>query len=193
MITKIYMKEYKFTNIGDIVYDSIYRFIEIVTGMIVYTRLVFYPLKNTESIIVQDTDEIIILETSDNNADKKNILLYLNNNIRNTDDVFDKEIFREPIKIRFIYKGKTYRICLTKLESSKIDHSEIQEESKILLASINDTDITDIIKEYQGNTRNFYAHIPDAIYDLSYLINLEGKLHIYNTMGTYNMHVLKTI
>lgn len=192
MITKIYMNGLRFTYLNETVTGWFFLFIEIAVGIIIYTQDLFYKrVENQESIIYQETDDITLLEVSEDTVDKANILKYLNNNIRNIDDTFFEDIFKNPVKIKFKYRGKTCRMCLTKLESTHGDHTEIEETPRILSASINDVDFTDIIEEYHGNTKNFYRHIPDTMHDISYLINEVGELHVYDTMGDYK--VLKTI
>lgn len=170
------------------------KLVNIIYEMLLFVYNLFYPISNYKgSIIINDTNDITILEISDDKVDRLNILRYLNNNIKHTNDAFYKEVFDSPIRVKFEYLGRIYRICLSKIETSNNEHTEIEEIPKILSATVEDTDITEIVREYHGHTKNFYKHIPDVIYDLSYILELDGDLHTYDTMGNYNVYVLKNI
>ena len=137
-----------------------------------------------ESIIVDDNG-IVIVEIIPN-IDSYNVTRYLKNHILLEDISFVP--YDYPVVVKFKYLDKIYKIHLNQLRSSKDDHTEIIESPKILLATLGDEDVTETIREYHGNTQNFYAHIPDVANPLELLLE---DLHIYDMMGNNTINKLK--
>lgn len=102
---------------------------------------------------------------------------------------FSTQAFSSPLFVRFKYINEIYQICLVKLESTKDDHKPIEELPRYLSGTIitnggTEICVTQKLKEFQGFTRNFFKHIPDAIHDLSHLFKEHsGELHTFDMMG----------
>ncbi len=158
----------------------------------IYEYFCFINRSHINPIIITDEDiSIVSINPSENIKSTENILNYLRHNILGLDCTFEKEEYKKPVAITFKYLNKNYKICLKSLSCNNKDHGVICETPKILSALIGENDVTDLIKEFHGTTRNFYVHIPDAVSDLFYLLGQEGELHIYNTMGKYEMYNLQ--
>lgn len=147
----------------------------------------FYEKKNNYiSIIEVETNNVI---------DYENLINYLNHHILLDNSVFYKQNFVRPIFVKFKYMGEIYKICLKKLESKNNQHKSIDKNPKILSAVLlkdeNEIDITDTLKEFHGNDKNYFSHISDAISDLSYLLDSDGELHVYDMIGNINKYNIK--
>jgi len=145
--------------------------------------LVLRRKNNADSFIVSD-ENINIIEITPPQESDENIYLYLRHHILHTQDVFEKTYFEQPVFVKFKYLNETYRICLSKLESSSDDHLEITKSPRLLWAAVDQKDVTDKLREFHGPSRNFFNHIPDAITDISHILAPnKGKLHTYDIMG----------
>lgn len=149
----------------------------------------------------QEDNLIFIIEIEHKNEENincDNILKYLNHHILLQKSIFYVQYFKKPIIVKFKYMGNVYRICLKKMECKNDQHSTINKNPKILSAFIkkdnNEIDVTDILKEFHGNNKNYFAHIPDSINvitELSYLLKHEGELEIYDMIGNINKYDIK--
>jgi hypothetical protein len=181
-----------------IFYNSFYTITEIISKVLLYFK---YDNVNVvrETLIVDHSDmdiKIISVESVDhnNNYDYDNIQNYLRHHIVDPKHNFYKTHYNNPVFITFKYINKHYKICLKSMSSTHMDHYEIEETPRILYAIVKnhtETNVTDKIKEYHGNTKNFYSHIPDIITDLYYLLGHEGELHIFDMMGNDEITNLK--
>lgn len=195
------------TNMVSCVYSIIEYFINLFSNII---HTYFYKsvknIENISSFYEKKNNDISIIDVVSSEYDNEvinydNIKNYLNHNILFYDSVFYKQYFHKPITVKFEHSGQIYRICLKKLECKNNQHSCIYKNPKILSASIikndneidNEIDITDTLKEFHGNNKNYFAHIPDVISDLSYLLNHDGKLYVYDMIGNINKYNISKI
>jgi hypothetical protein len=151
--------------------------------------------KNISSFYEKTDNDISIIEVETNDIiDYENLINYLKHHILLDDSIFYNQYFVRPIFVKFRHSGQIYRICLKKLESKSNDHTLIKKDPKILSAVINNNyeiDITDTLREFHGNNKNYFEHIPDAISDLSCLLWYDGELHVYDMVGNISKYNIK--
>jgi len=182
-----------------------WQFIYNITNRANDIREFIYPTKkNVTSLIVSDYNISIIsvnnYSTEINIASNENILNYLKHHILHTNDYFEFIIFTKPLFVRFSFRNQIYQICLKGLQSIKEDQTAIKTTPKYLSAIFNSDEneneynVTEKILEFHGPTKNFFNHIPDAISDLTILMNFnlnhKGKLHTFDMMGCTNIYEL---
>lgn len=154
------------------------------------------------SLTFTEQDNVIeVIETSET-VDLDNLLKYLRHHFMFTDESFNSVIFATPLNVRFKCDKKTHRIVLKKLNCTKKDHVDIVKLPTILsvvISKVTDTEskdndgvcITNTIVEYHGHTKNFYTHIPDAVYNFNEAIkdfsHLGNIVTIYDTTGDIKM------
>lgn len=122
-------------------------------------RILLKFFKNKEPYIEIDISGITILEMSsaDNLSNVKNYLLhhYCDENVE-----FEPITFDEPVYVKYKLFEETYRIALISLMNKKITSAK---GDKILCASVNDVNITDLVNEFYGPDRNFYNDNTDVL------------------------------
>lgn len=154
-------------------------------------------IHNKHSLIIDNYDiEILNVETeTESNVNVENIKNYLNHHILLKDHKFITQYFEKPIFVNFSYMNETYKICLKNMIYTYDNHEDIIKKPKILTAILktheDEYDVTDIIRQYHGNNKNFFKHIPDVINDLSFILNRHGELYMYDMLGNIEKHELK--
>ena len=168
-------------------YDHLMEFLNIILNFFDYRTT---DIQNKHSLIIDNYDiEILNIETETetDHIDIENIKNYLNHHILLKDHMFKTQYFEKPIFVNFSYMNETYRICLKNMVHTNDNHEDIIKKPKILSAILkthqDEHDVTDIIRQYHGNNKNFFKHIPDAINDLSFLLDRHGELHTYDMLG----------
>jgi hypothetical protein len=150
---------------------------------------------NISSFYDKKNNDISIIEVETNNIiDYKNLIDYLKHHILFDNSVFYKQYFVRPIFVKFKHSGQIYKICLKKLECKNNQHTFIEKSPKILSAIVKkdcEIDITETLKEFHGNNKNYFKHIPDAVSDLSYLLSHDGELYVYDMAGNINKYDIK--
>lgn len=169
---------------------------EIKNNIILLYMYIFYncniPDTPTKADSFITNDEITIISVSDSEVDLINLQNYLNHNILHTDDVFyNVEKFPKPIMIKFKYCGEVYRLCLKSLKSKKHEHNEVVKQPRYLSVVVKNGEteienITERMTEFHGNTRNFFDHIPDSVFDFSLVFD-DMRIEDGYSIHTYDM------
>lgn len=130
---------------------------------------------------------------------------YLKHHILYSDTTFTEHQFDRILSVRFKYQNEIYTICLNGLHSKKTEQTNVVKEPRILSAIIEgevrnegevksegevkneetNIDVTEEIVELHGPTRNFFKHIPDAIFDPAHILTKYNgfRLRVFDMLG----------
>jgi hypothetical protein len=144
-----------------------------------------YPSKKVESFN-PESDEIIVLDITNIDTQEiipdsfselySNVQKYLDHHLsyESSNTFVPIDFDSGPINVRFKHINEIYQISLKRLKSTNKDHGPINSTPLYLSGTVKykgkDTCVTQKLREFHGNNRNFFSHIPDTIHHISYYI-----------------------
>lgn len=150
-----------------------------------------FNVHESNTIEILNVQCIVIQEDITKQLNVSNILSYLVHHIIDHTIEFIKTEFKRPVIVKFKYNNNTYKICLERLKSTRMDQISCIPDPMILSASIHQPQgqnqdserlITSEVIEYHGPDRNFFRNIPDAVSDISVLFG-NNPIYIFDIMG----------
>lgn len=128
---------------------------------------------------VSDIIGVSILDV-DQNENIKNIQKYLVHHFDDSTVDFTNTYFKQPVYVLYKLNNDTFKIALSKLSMRRIE--PVIAGKKILCASNEGINITDLVNQFYGPNRNFYSDNTDSLQlkENRYFTNI-------HTISTLNM------